>query len=100
MAPIGTSKGARQPLGVSAVARSHLPVYLSSAGAASGFSSDLGRTNSGCGLALGTERGDEDDKPAWTAGSLPGHRERSADCFAVPREARGPEDGGRCLSPG
>lgn len=53
---IGTSKGAWQPLGVSAVARGHLPVYLSSAGAASGFSSDLGRTNSGCGLALGTER--------------------------------------------
>ena len=33
--------------------------YLSSASPASAFSSDLGRTHSGCGLVLGTERGDE-----------------------------------------
>lgn len=43
--------------------------YLSSASPASAFSSDLGRTHSGCGLALGTEEVTRDDQPAeWAQG--------------------------------
>lgn len=56
--PCLDAPGPRRPWRASAVTRGHLCIYLSSAGAASGFSSDLGRTNSGCGRALGTERGE------------------------------------------
>lgn len=55
--------------------------YLSPICAASGFSSGLGRTNSGGGLALGTEReATMDDKPVWTKGlsAPPGPEPRAA----------------------
>lgn len=58
---------------VSARACGHLRPYLCSAGAASGFSSDLGRTSSGCGLALGTQRGGRDDEVLWRKGDLGSH---------------------------
>lgn len=52
--------------GLGSLARGHLHTQLSSTGTASGFSSDLGRTNSGCGLALGTEGDGQGDKLAWS----------------------------------
>lgn len=79
---------------LSSLARGHPHTHLSSAEAASGFSSDLGRTNSGGGLALGTEGDSEGDKPAWPTEAPEGGCGRPRGCgdprgFLMAEEAMG-----------
>ena len=76
--------------GLGGLARGHLHTHLSSTGTASGFSSDLGRTNSGCGLALGTEGDGQGDKLAWPTVASEGSMDGVSLPLDGPRGCRDP----------